>query len=177
LTAELYELHDRDEFEVFAFSFGLNDKSPIRFRLSQAFNQFIDVSDKSDLEIAELSRSLRIDIAVDLGGYTQDTRTGIFAYRVAPIQVSYIGYLGTMGVEYYDYLLADKTIIPDSSQKFYSEKIAYLPCYQVNDRKRTISERQFTRRELGLPETAFVFVVLTIITKYYPPPLIVGCVY
>ena len=157
LTAELYELHDRDEFEVFAFSFGLNDKSPMRLRLSQAFNQFIDVSDKSDLEIAELSRSLRIDIAVDLGGYTQDTRTGIFAYRVAPIQVSYIGYLGTMGAEYYDYLLADKTIIPDSSQKFYSEKIAYLPSYQVNDRKRAISERQFTRRELGLPETAFVF--------------------
>jgi len=157
LTAELYELHDKNKFEIFAFSFGLDDKSPMRLRLSQAFNQFIDVSDMSDSGIAELSRSLQIDIAVDLGGHTQESRTGIFSYRAAPIQTSYIGYLGTMGAEYYDYLLADKTIIPDGLQKFYSEKIAYLPSYQVNDRKRTISERQFTRGELGLPETGFVF--------------------
>jgi predicted O-linked N-acetylglucosamine transferase (SPINDLY family) len=157
LTAELYELHDKNKFEIFAFSFGLDDKSPMRLRLSQAFNQFIDVSDMSDSGIAELSRSLQIDIAVDLGGHTQESRTGIFPYRAAPIQTSYIGYLGTMGAEYYDYLLADKTIIPDGLQKFYSEKIAYLPSYQVNDRKRTISERQFTRGELGLPETGFVF--------------------
>ena len=157
LTAELYELHDKNKFEIFAFSFELDDKSPMRLRLSQAFNQFIDVSDMSDSGIAELSRSLQIDIAVDLGGHTQESRTGIFSYRAAPIQTSYIGYLGTMGAEYYDYLLADKTIIPDGLQKFYSEKIAYLPSYQVNDRKRTISERQFTRGELGLPETGFVF--------------------
>jgi protein O-GlcNAc transferase len=157
LTAELFELHDKNRFETIAFSFGADDKSPMRLRLSQAFSQFIDVSDMSDSEIAELSRNLQIDIAVDLGGHTQDSRTGIFSYRAAPIQTSYIGYLGTMGAKYYDYLLADKTIIPDELQKFYSEKIAYLPCYQVNDRKRTISERQFTRGELGLPETGFVF--------------------
>ena len=157
LTAELYELHDKNKFEIIAFSFGVDDKSPMRLRLSQAFNQFIDVSNVSDLGIAELSRSLQIDIAVDLGGHTQASRTGIFSYQAAPIQASYIGYLGTMGSEYYDYLLADKTIIPDELQEFYSEKIAYLPSYQVNDRKRTISERQFTREELRLPETGFVF--------------------
>ena len=157
LTAELYELHDKNKFEIIAFSFGVDDKSPMRLRLSQAFNQFIDVSNVSDLGIAELSRSLQIDIAVDLGGHTQASRTGIFSYQAAPIQASYIGYLGTMGSEYYDYLLADKTIIPDELQKFYFEKIAYLPSYQVNDRKRTISERQFTREELRLPETGFVF--------------------
>ena len=157
LTAELYELHDKNKFEIIAFSFGVDDKSPMRLRLSQAFNQFIDVSNVSDLGIAELSRSLQIDIAVDLGGHTQASRTGIFSYQAAPIQASYIGYLGTMGSEYYDYLLADKTIIPDELQEFYSEKIAYLPSYQVNDRKRTISERQFTRGELRLPETGFVF--------------------
>jgi predicted O-linked N-acetylglucosamine transferase (SPINDLY family) len=157
LTAELYELHDRSKFEIIAFSFGVDDKSPMRLRLGQAFNQFIDVSNMSDLAIAELSRNLQIDIAVDLSGYTKDSRTGIFSYRAAPIQISYIGYLGTMGSEYYDYLLADKTIIPEELQKFYSEKIAYLPSYQVNDRKRVISERQFTREELGLPETGFVF--------------------
>jgi protein O-GlcNAc transferase len=157
LTAELFELHDKNKFEIIAFSFGVDDKSPMRFRLSQAFNQFIDVSDMSDLEIAELSRNLQIDIAVDLGGLTQDSRTGIFSYRAAPIQTSYIGYLGTIDADYYDYLLADKTIIPDELQKFYSEKISYLPSYQVNDRKRAISERQFTREELGLPETGFIF--------------------
>jgi predicted O-linked N-acetylglucosamine transferase (SPINDLY family) len=157
LMAELFELHNKNRFEIFAFSFGADDKSPMRLRLSQAFSQFIDVSDMSELEIAELSRSLQIDIAVDLGGYTQDSRTGIFSYQAAPIQMSYIGYLGTMGAEYYDYLLADETIIPNELQKFYSEKILYLPSYQVNDRKRIISERQFTREELGLPETGIVF--------------------
>jgi predicted O-linked N-acetylglucosamine transferase (SPINDLY family) len=157
LTAELYELHDKNQFEIIAFSFGVDDKSPMRLRLSQAFDQYIDVSDMSDLEIAELSRNLKIDIAVDLGGFTSNSRTGIFSYRAAPIQLSYIGYLGTMGAEYYDYLLADKTIVSTESQKFYSEKIAYLPSYQVNDRKRIISDRQFTRVELGLPENGFIF--------------------
>jgi predicted O-linked N-acetylglucosamine transferase (SPINDLY family) len=157
LTAELYELHDKNQFEIIAFSFGVDDKSPMRLRLSQAFDQYIDVSDMSDLEIAELSRNLKIDIAVDLGGFTSNSRTGIFSYRAAPIQLSYIGYLGTMGTEYYDYLLADKTIISIELQKFYSEKIAYLPSYQVNDRKRIISDRQFTRVELGLPENGFIF--------------------
>jgi protein O-GlcNAc transferase len=157
LTAELYELHDRSKFEIIAFSFGAGDKSPMRLRLSHAFNQFIDVSDMSDLGIAELSRNLQIDIAVDLGGHTRGGRTGIFSYRAAPIQTSYIGYLGTMGAEYYDYLLADKTTITDELQKFCSEKIVYLPSYQVNDRKRTISEKKFTKKELGLPETGFVF--------------------
>lgn len=157
LTAELFELHNKDHFEIFAFSFGLDDQSPMRHRLSQAFNQFIDVSEMSDIEIASLSRELQIDIAVDLCGYTADNRTGIFAYRAAPIQVSYIGYLGTMGADYMDYLIADKTIVPSGSEPFYSEKIAYLPSYQVNDRKRVISDRIFTREELGLPENGFVY--------------------
>ena len=157
LTAELFELHDKNRFEIFAFSFGVDDKSLMRLRLIQAFNQFIDVSDMSDLEIAKLVRDLQINIAVDLGGHTQGSRTGIFSYRVAPIQTSYIGYLGTMGAEYYDYLLADETIIPVGLQKFYSEKIAFLPSYQANDRKRILSDRKFTRGELGLPETGFVF--------------------
>jgi predicted O-linked N-acetylglucosamine transferase (SPINDLY family) len=111
----------------------------------------------SDLDIAKLSRELCVDIAVDLGGYTGSCRTGIFAYRAAPIQLSYIGYLGTMGADYIDYIIADKTIIPESLHKSYSEKIAYLPSYQVNDRKRIISEKQFTRAELDLPEAGFVF--------------------
>jgi predicted O-linked N-acetylglucosamine transferase (SPINDLY family) len=157
LTAELFELHDKSRFEIIAFSFCADDKSPIRLRLSQAFNQFIDVSDMSDLEIAKLSRNLQIDIAIDMGGYTADSRTGVFAYRAAPIQVSYLGYLGTMGAEYIDYILADKIIVPEDLQKFYTEKIAYLTSYQANDRKRTISNKAFTRQELGLPDKGFVF--------------------
>ena len=157
LTAELFELHDRGRFEIVAFSFGGNNLSPMRLRLSQAFNQFIDVSELSELNIAKLSRELHIDIAVDLGGYTTDNRAGIFAYRTAPIQLSYIGYLGTLGAEYFDYLIADKTIIPKGSESDFSEKIAYLPSYQANDRKRVISDRIFTRKELGLPEAGFVF--------------------
>ena len=157
LTAELFELHDKDRFEIIAFSFGVVDGSHMRLRLSKAFNQFIDVGGMSDLDIAKLSRELNIDIAVDLGGYTADSRVGIFAYRAAPIQLSYLGYLGTMGAEYIDYMLADETIIPEGLQKFYSEKIVYLPSYQANDRKRIISDRVFTRQELGLPEKGFVF--------------------
>ena len=157
LAAELFELHDKNQFEVIAFSFGVDDKSPMRLRLMEAFSQFIDVSDKSDLEIAKLARELQIDIAIDLGGYTAETRTGIFAYRAAPIQVSYLGYLGTMNVEYIDYIFADKTTIPEELQSYYSEKIVYLPSYQVNDRKRKISDRVFTKNELGLPEKGFIF--------------------
>ena len=104
-----------------------------------------------------MSRELGVDIAVDLGGHTAGSRAGIFACRAAPIQLAYIGYLGTTGAEFIDYLLADRTIIPDGAEKFYSEKIAYLPSYQVNDRKRVIANRKFTRQELGLPEDGFVF--------------------
>jgi predicted O-linked N-acetylglucosamine transferase (SPINDLY family) len=162
LTAELFELHDKNQFEIIAFSFGVDDKSRMRSRLSEAFNRFIDVSGMSDLEIAKLSRGLRVDIAVDLGGYTAGARTSIFSYRAAPIQVSYLGYLGTMGAEYIDYILADKTLIPEGLQKFYTEKITYLPSYQANDRKRLISNKQFTREELGLPDTAFIYVLLRV---------------
>jgi len=157
LAAELFELHDKNKFELVAFSFGADDKSLMRSRLGQAFNQFIDVSRMSDLDIASLSRELKIDIAVDLAGYTSDSRTGLFAYRAAPIQVSYLGYLGTMGAEYVDYIVADKTIIPNGSEQYYFEKIIYLPSYQVNDRKRVISDKVFTKRELGLKEKGFVF--------------------
>ncbi|MBU3632018.1 hypothetical protein ICN21_01680, partial [Polynucleobacter sp. AP-Feld-500C-C5] len=157
LMAELFELHDKEKFEIIAFSLGVDDKSSMRLRLSQAFNQFIDARDMSDLEIAKLSRELEVDIALDLGGHTAASRPGIFAYRAAPIQTSYIGYLGTTGAQYIDYLLADSILIPEDLQKFYAEKIIYLPSYQVNDRKRAISDRQFTREELRLPEKGFVF--------------------
>lgn len=157
LTAELFELHDKEIFEIFAFSFGVDDKSDMRSRLINAFDEFFDVREMSDLEIAKLSRELSIDIAVDLGGYTADNRTSIFSYRAAPIQVSYIGYLGTMGNDYYDYLLADKTLIPENLRHYYSEKILYLPSYQVNDRKRPLPKKNLTKNDFGLSENNFVF--------------------
>ena len=158
LMAELFELHDKDKFELFAFSFGPNVHDEMRQRISLAFNQFIDVTQQSDLEVAQLSRILGIHIAIDLKGLTQDSRLGIFSYRAAPIQVSYLGYPGSLGAEYIDYLIADKMLIPEISQPNYSEKIVYLPnSYQVNDRKKVIADIQFTKNQLGLPSEGFVF--------------------
>jgi predicted O-linked N-acetylglucosamine transferase (SPINDLY family) len=105
-----------------------------------------------------MARALEVDIAIDLKGFTQDSRPGIFALRAAPVQVNYLGYPGTMGAQYIDYLIADKTVIALSDQQYYTEKIVYLPdSYQVNDAKRQISSRVFTRQELGLPPTGFVY--------------------
>ena len=158
LMAELFELHDKSQFELVGFSFGTIANDEMRQRLEKSFDQFIEVGNKSDMEIARLSRDLNIDIAIDLKGFTQDSRAGIFANRAASIQVNYLGYPGTMGADYIDYIIADKTLIPPQSQEYYSEKVVYLPdSYQVNDRKKTISDKQFTRQELGLPKDGFVF--------------------
>jgi predicted O-linked N-acetylglucosamine transferase (SPINDLY family) len=157
LTAELFELHDRTRFEITAFAFGPESHGAVRVRLEHAFDRFIDVSAQSDVEVASLARQLEIDIAVDLGGYTQYCRTRIFAMRAAPIQVSYLGYLGTMAAPYIDYLLADATIMLDSERHNYTEKIVYLPSYQVNDSTRSVGSRFFTRSELGIAPVGFVF--------------------
>jgi protein O-GlcNAc transferase len=158
LMAELFESHDKSQFELFAFSFGPDQQDDMRQRVSKSFDHFIDVRSKSDKEIAQLSRQLGIDIAVDLKGYTQDQRVGIFAYRAAPVQVSYLGYPGTMSAPYIDYILADRTVIPEDSQHCYSEKVVYLPnSYQVNDSTRFIAPVPYTRKSMGLPDDAFVY--------------------
>jgi len=158
LMAELFERHDKTQFELFAFSFGPDIQDEMRARLVSAFDHFIDVRLQSDKDVAQLSRELDIDIAIDLKGYTTGARPRIFSYRAAPIQASYLGYPGTLGASYIDYLIADQILIPPESQAYYSEKIAYLPnSYQVNDRKRAISSRRFSMQELGLPEEGFVF--------------------
>jgi predicted O-linked N-acetylglucosamine transferase (SPINDLY family) len=130
----------------------------MRKRLEKAFDQFIDVENFSDSKIAEHARDLEIDIAVDLTGFTQDGRTNIFALRAAPIQVNFLGYPGTLGASYMDYIIGDPTVIPKGSQKFYAEKIAYLPnSYQPNDRQRPRLVDRFSRAEAGLPEKGFIF--------------------
>jgi predicted O-linked N-acetylglucosamine transferase (SPINDLY family) len=130
----------------------------MRKRLEASFEHFIDTKAYSDNQIANLVKELEIDILVDLAGFTADSRTGVFARRSAPIQVNYLGYPGTMGAEYIDYIIADRIVIPETQQHFYAEKIVYLPnSFQPTDRKRRIADKIFTRAEVGLPQEGFVF--------------------
>jgi protein O-GlcNAc transferase len=158
LMAGVFEQHDRSQFEIFAISFGPNLEDAMRARLRSAFDQFIDVGMRSDLEIARMLREMEVDIAIDLKGYTTDSRSGILAHRPAPIQVSYLGYPGTMGTKSIDYILADRVVIAEDQQHHYSEQVIYLPnCYQPNDDRRAIASGGLTRSQASLPERGFVF--------------------
>jgi predicted O-linked N-acetylglucosamine transferase (SPINDLY family) len=158
LMAGMIERHDRSRFEVTGISIGADDRSELRQRLAGAFERFIDAQTYSDARIASLIRELEIDVLVDLKGFTMDARTNIFAARPAPIQVNYLGYPGTMGAPYIDYIVADGTVVPETDRAFYSEKIVTLPnTYQVNDDRREISDEALTRAGAGLPEAGFVF--------------------
>ena len=158
LMAELFEMHDRTQFEVIGVSLGPDDRSDMRSRLAVAFDRFIDVRTKSDQEVARLLKDLRADIIVDLNGHTQGARSAILAFRPAPIQVSYMGFPGTMGADFIDYIIADAIVLPFDEQSYYTENIIHLPdCYMVNDRNRTISSHTPRREELGLPAEGFVF--------------------
>ena len=169
LMVELFELHDRDKFEIFGFSFGPNQQDRWRQRVSSSFNKFIDVSLKSDKEITSLSRKMEIDIAINLGGYTQSARTGVFANFAAPIQVNFLGFPGTMGAKYIDYIVADHSLITSENEKHFSEKIVYMPnSYQSNLSVREISNKILSRQELGLPENGFIFSCFNSIHKITP---------
>jgi protein O-GlcNAc transferase len=158
LVAGVFEHHDRNHFEISLVSFGPDDGSEMRRRLMLAGDRFIDVANKSDEHIAALLQQMEIDIAVDLKGFTENCRPGIFARRPAPLQLNYLAHPGTMGADYMDYILADEILIPSEDRGFYSEKIVHLPgCYQANDSKRPVSARRPSRVEAGLPETGFVF--------------------
>jgi len=157
LMAGLFEQHDRSRFETIALSFGPAQGGAMRPRLTRSFDRFIDVRLQTDQAIAELVAKLEVDIAVDLKGFTQESRPGIFAKRPAPIQASYIGFPGTMGASYIDYVIADRFVIPEAQRDAYAEKIVYLPdSYQVNDRDRRISDCTPSRAEAGLPDRGLV---------------------
>lgn len=169
LAAGLFEHHDRSRFETVAISLGPDDGSPMRARLMKAFGKFIDVRGMSDIAAGEIMRAHEIDIAVDLKGYTQGARPGIFAARAAPVQVNYLGHPGTMGAPFIDYILADSTVIPEAHQSYYSERIVSLPgSYQCNDNTRPVSQAAGTRAEAGLPETGTVFVSFNNLYKIAP---------
>jgi predicted O-linked N-acetylglucosamine transferase (SPINDLY family) len=158
LIANLIERHDRSRFEVIAFSLRPPTTDAWRVRMERGFDRFLDLWSEPDREIAASARALEIDIAVDLNGHTHGARPGIFALRAAPVQVNYLGYPGTMGVPFMDYLIADHTLIPPTHRQYYDEKIAYLPhSYQANDSTKRISESAPDRAGLGLPKDAFVF--------------------
>lgn len=157
LSVALFEGHSRDAFEVFGFSFTA-EKDAMHLRLVAGFDEFIDILHRSDEAVLEMVREREIDIAINLGGHTGNNRNKLFAMRLAPIQLNFLGYAGTMGADFMDYIIADKVLIPEDKQAFYSEKVLYLPhCYMPTDDKRVISERVFSRSELGLPENGFVF--------------------
>lgn len=158
LVAELFELHDRARVEVFVYSCGPDDGSPIRERIRRACDRFADVRGESDVAIARRIFEDRIDLLVDLDGWTLGNRLRVLALRPAPVQASWLGYPGTTGAECVDYLIADAFVVPEGAEPFYSEAIVRLPgCYQVNDRRREADAVPARREEVGLPAAGFVF--------------------
>jgi predicted O-linked N-acetylglucosamine transferase (SPINDLY family) len=159
LMTEVWEKHDKENFEIIAFdSSGWDDKSLRRNRIVAAFDKFIDISKMLDFDAAKLIYKEQIDILINLNGFVGIGKPIVFSYRPAPIQINYLGFPGTIGSKYIDYILCDQTVVPSQSKKFYNEKIIYLPdSYQANDTKRKISEKRFLREELSLPKESFVF--------------------
>lgn len=158
LMAELLELHDKSRFELIGFSFGERREDEMKARMRRTFDQFHDVLAQTDDQVAQLARELELDIAVDLKGHTKDGRIGLFRRRMAPVQISYLGYPGTLGVDFMDYIVADAVVIPDELRPYYDEKVIRLPgTYQANDSRRQPDPMQPKRAELGLPDQGFVF--------------------
>ncbi len=171
LIADLIKTHNREKFEIIGFSFSPRTNDPIQLRILSYFDTIYDITSLSDKNAAMLSRDAEIDIAIDLGGHTQGARSGLFAERCAPIQVNYLGYPGTLGATYIDYIIADKVVIPTTDQKFFTEKIVYLPhSFHACDSTRKISSRIFSRQELKLPESESDFVFCCFNNSYKITP-------
>ena len=158
LLVEVLEQLDRSRFETFAYCFSPDDRSNLRHRVVRSFDRFLTITDMSDAEAARRIHTDGIDVLIDLKGYTKNSRPSILAHRPAPIQVNYLGYPGTMGASFIDYIIADATVAPMEHQDAYSEKIVHLPnCYQPNDRQRAIASEPISRQANGLPEDGVVF--------------------
>ena len=171
LIAGLFEHHDRSRIEPIGISFGpSDDNSEVRGRIIRSFATFHDVTALSDADAAAIIHDMNVDIAVDLMGHTAYARPGILAFRPAPIQVEYLGYPGPMNTDFIDYVIGDRIVLPSDEQPSYAERIVHLPdSYQVNDSKRPIADHGPSRRELGLPENAFVFCCFNQIWKITRP--------
>ena len=169
LLAGMLEAHNRDKFEIYAFSYALRKNDEMRKRIMLGVDHFINVHDYSSIKIAKLIKGNNIDISIDLNGYTEKSRPEIFYYRVSPIQINYLGYPSTMGANFIDYIVADHITIPDEYRNFYSEKIIYMPhSYQANDDKRKIAKTISKRSDFNLPDKGFVFCCFNQIYKINP---------
>jgi len=158
LIAGLIEHHDRRRFEVIGYGFDKDDGSAMRRRLSAAFDRFVDISEAPDRDAAQHIHADAIDVLIDLHGWTPDCRAKILAYRPAPIQVNYLGYPGTSGADFIDYIIVDRFVASPDQQPFFSERLVHLPdCYQCNDDKREIAKHTPSRSECGLPQSGFIF--------------------
>jgi len=163
------ERHQRERFELIGVALRAAEQSELGRRIHRAFDQFIEVGGQSDAEVAGLLRALQVDIAVDLMGFTQGLRLGIFAQRAAPVQVGYLGYAGTTGASFIDYLIADAVVIPDGREGDYAEQIVRLPhCYLPHDDRREIAPRRPSRAEAGLPAAGLVLCAFTNAYKLNP---------
>lgn len=170
LAGRMFALHDRERFSIAGYALGPPSDDGARRRVERTFDRFVDVDPLDDPAIAALARADGIDLAIDMMGYTEGSRPGIFAHRAAPLQVSFLGFPGTSGASFIDYLIADPIVIPDAERGAYSERLIRLPhSYQVNDDQRAISSATFTRREAGLPDHGFVFCCFNNINKIKPP--------
>jgi protein O-GlcNAc transferase len=170
LLAGVFEAHDRDRFELFGVALRKHSGSGFDTRIRCAFPQLYDVGDRTDAEVAELLRRLEVDIAVDLQGHTAGARLSLYAHRVAPVQVNYLGYPGTMGTQFWDYIIADSFLIPEASRGFYAERVAYLPdCFQANDDRRPLPGRRPRRSEVALPESGLILACLNASNKLTAP--------
>ena len=158
LMVRMLERHDRSKFEIYAFSYGQEINDKMRSRLVSAVDYFIDIQSMSTDAVHKCVEEKKIDIAIHRNGYTKNSRTGLFSSRLAPVQINYLGYPGTLGADFIDYIVADPIVIPEDKRQHYSEQIMYLPhTYQPNDNTRTVSQKVQTREDMGLPSDGFVF--------------------
>lgn len=174
LIAGLFQHHDRNRFRVICYSYGEDDQSYYRKKVEKDADIFKDIRLLNDKIVADTIYSDGVDILVDLRGHTGGSRMNICAMKPAPIQVVYLGFPGTSGADFFDYIIADKTVAPKEHQEYFSENIVYMPgCYQVNNNEQTISNEVFTRKNLGLPEEGFVFCSFN--TAYKIEPVMFDC--
>ena len=165
---QLFEFHNKEKFEIYAFYFG-KKKDEITEKISKQCKKFIDVSNISDFELINLSKKIGINIAINLNGFTSNSRTKIFSSRLSPLQINALGYPSTMMAKYMDYIIADEIVIPEKNQKFFKEKIIYLPFfYNISNDKKKISSKNYTYKDFNLPSDKFIFCCFNNILKINP---------
>lgn len=175
LMAELFELHNRDRFDVFVYSYGVDDHSAIRERLKKRAEHFIELNALTPAQCAERIRKDEIDILIDLKGHTSGARLDILAYRPAPLQAHWLGFPGTIGASFIDFFIADPTTVPIGSEKYFTEKVMRMPnCYQVNDRQKNISPAK-PKSAYGLPEKSLVLAAFNQTYKITPEIFDIWC--